>query len=136
MLVLRVAVRSLLLVCASASLPAQNQYFVDGVLGADQAANGTTPQTPWKTLHYAYAHIPAAVFPAGHTLSVAGNQSYSPATNGEQFPLTATGPHHTAVVNHDRPDRDLPPGERLPRQIARQPHQRLIVAQRRQVFRD
>ena len=76
------------LLATAAPLAAQNQYYVNGLTGLDQPANGSSAQSPWKTLHYAYSRIPAAVFPNGHTLAVAGGQIYSPATNGEQFPLT------------------------------------------------
>jgi hypothetical protein len=64
-----------------------DDFFVDGRNGADLPGNGRSWQTPWKTIAYALAQIPAPAQGATHALHIAGGQTYAAATNGEVYPL-------------------------------------------------
>jgi hypothetical protein len=84
------ATRSLTLVLAAlghvAALTAQGPYYVDGMLGVDGVGYGTSPAQPYRTITHAIAQAGA---PATGTLTIKiqGGRVYSPATNGETFPL-------------------------------------------------
>lgn len=69
------------------SLAAQGPYYVNGVTGVDAPAYGLSPNQPWKTLTHALANVPAQTPSTSTIVYVEGNQVYSPATNGETFPL-------------------------------------------------
>src|SRR5687767_2845981 len=49
-----------------------DDFFVDGRNGADLPGNGRSRQTPWKTVAYALAQIPAPAQGTAHALRIAG----------------------------------------------------------------
>lgn len=73
------------LLCAAVT--AQGPYYVNGQSGSDSPTNGTSPATAWKTIGYALAHVPPQTPSTSDIVYVEGNQIYSPATNGEVFPI-------------------------------------------------
>ncbi len=75
------------LLLAMACLRSQS-YYVNGSTGVDAPSHGTTAASPWKTITYGIAHMPAQTPTTTATLYIEGNQVYSPSTNGETFPLT------------------------------------------------
>jgi hypothetical protein len=66
---------------------AQGSFYVDGALGIDAPGRGQVG-APWKTIGYALANVPAQTLTTSAVVWVEGNQVYSPATNGETFPLS------------------------------------------------
>lgn len=82
--------RSLLLAFAlllQVHVAAQGPYYVNGQTGLDVPANGMSAATPWKTIGYAMAHAAPQTVATSDLIYVEGNQVYSPATNGESFPI-------------------------------------------------
>lgn len=73
------------LLCAAVT--AQGPYYVNGQSGIDSPTNGTSPAAAWKTIGYALAHVPPQTPSTSDIVYVEGNQVYSPATNGEVFPI-------------------------------------------------
>ncbi|MBK9386704.1 MAG: right-handed parallel beta-helix repeat-containing protein [Planctomycetes bacterium] len=86
----RAILAALALLCsAPPCLFAQSSFYVDGQSGLDVPGNGSSTAAPWKTISYALSRItPPTQVQSVHTLHLAGGQVYSPATNGESFPLT------------------------------------------------
>lgn len=87
---MRLAVRLFAALTLAGALTCQSgPYYVNGLTGLDQPGRGLSAATPWKTLTYAFANVPA--LPLNNTVSdiiyVEGNQVYSPSTNGEVMPL-------------------------------------------------
>lgn len=70
------------------AIPAQNSYYVNGLIGLDAATQGTSAATPWKTIGYAMANVPPQTINTSAIIYLEGNQEYSLATNGESFPIT------------------------------------------------
>lgn len=81
---------ALALALVAQTLSAQGPYYVNGLTGTDVPGAGQSAASPWKTIGYALAHIPPQTPSTSEILYVEGNQVYSPATNGEVFPLTPT----------------------------------------------
>lgn len=80
------ALAALAAVAIVLSAPAQGVYYVDGLLGVDAGGYGSSASTPWKTIGHALANVSP---PQAGTVvvRVRGDQTYSPGTNGESFPL-------------------------------------------------
>jgi hypothetical protein len=77
----------LMLLLAAVVVPAQGEFYVNGLTGLDAPSHGGSPQTPWKTIGHALANIPPQSSEHSAILYVEGNQVYSTTTNGEVFPL-------------------------------------------------
>lgn len=84
----RVIITAVLGLASWASAQSLADFYVNGVTGQDIPGNGTSPNTPWKTITYAVAHVPPITNASTwNTLYVEGNQVYSPSTNGETLPI-------------------------------------------------
>ncbi len=75
----------------------QVDYYVDINKGIDDAANGTSPERSWKTLHYAIDEINAKD-PGTYLLHVAQGNMAGP--NGEDN--SKKHRHHPIESNHPR----------------------------------
>lgn len=73
------------LVALFAGSATAGDYYVNGSTGSDRVEYGGSLQKPWKTVGYALAQIPRDA--NRHVIHVVGGQVYSPATNGESYPL-------------------------------------------------
>lgn len=69
------------------AIPAQDTYYVNGLTGLDAPSQGTSAAAPWKTIGYAMANVPPQTISTSAIIYLEGNQEYSPATNGETFPI-------------------------------------------------
>ena len=79
-----------LFLLAVTSASAQTYFYVNGSTGIDSlaAGRGQSAASPWKTIGFALANVPAQTVSTSAMVYVEGNQVYSSTTNGEVFPLT------------------------------------------------
>src|SRR5688572_12617270 len=107
------SVLALTIAVVASGAPAQNlSYYVDGITGSDVPANGKAASSAWKTISYAFTQITAPTLPAFHTIYVAGNQVYSPGTNGEALPIRPkANVGISGAPGAARPVIQVPPGQ-------------------------